>query len=552
MTTKPRAFRFRVGRRGPQEPAQAAALAAPSGTEDGFGDRTFPTAKGQAAPPPEGPATAAAAAVGPAEPAAEEPPEIAAIRAEGLTGRQLRMARRVAQRHGLRTASDYDAVLQLRKKGIDPFKHGNMLELVVGETKAKAAEDAGASGEVKLPQTVPHRGPQLPGPELAAEDRREREIVRVQREIARRRRRKLAALFVRLAAFVLLPTFLSGYYFFVIATPMYATKSEFVIQQATPQGAGSMGSLFSGTAMATVQDSITVQSYLQSREAMLRLDGDHGFKAAFADPSIDELQRLEPDATNEEAYALYQRNVKIGYDPTEGILRMEVVAPDAQLSAEFSRALISYAEEQVDQLTQRLREDQMAGARENYADAERKVLEAQQRVIELQEQRGIISADAEVSLLMNQISAFETELNREQLALQQLLENARPNETRVAVSERNIARLTALIAELRAQMTESDARSESLARITGELLMAQGDLETRRMLLAESLQQMETARIEANRQVRYLSTGVSPVAPDQATYPRGFENTAVAFLIFAGIYLMISLTVSILREQVSA
>jgi capsular polysaccharide transport system permease protein len=45
--------------------------------------------------------------------------------------------------------------------------------------------------------------------------------------------------------------------------------------------------------------------------------------------------------------------------------------------------------------------------------------------------------------------------------------------------------------------------------------------------------------------------GVHPVAPDQPTYPRAFENTILAFLVFAGIYLMISLTASILREQVS-
>jgi capsular polysaccharide transport system permease protein len=62
----------------------------------------------------------------------------------------------------------------------------------------------------------------------------------------------------------------------------------------------------------------------------------------------------------------------------------------------------------------------------------------------------------------------------------------------------------------------------------------------------------EPARQEADRQVRYLSMGVEPVAPDEATYPRAFENTLVSLLIFAGIYLMISLTVSILREQVSS
>jgi capsular polysaccharide transport system permease protein len=52
--------------------------------------------------------------------------------------------------------------------------------------------------------------------------------------------------------------------------------------------------------------------------------------------------------------------------------------------------------------------------------------------------------------------------------------------------------------------------------------------------------------------VRYLSTGVRPVAPDEPTYPRAFENTLLAFLIFSGIYLMLSLTASILREQVSS
>jgi capsular polysaccharide transport system permease protein len=71
-------------------------------------------------------------------------------------------------------------------------------------------------------------------------------------------------------------------------------------------------------------------------------------------------------------------------------------------------------------------------------------------------------------------------------------------------------------------------------------------------MVQNALAMRESARQEADRQVRYLSMGVEPVAPDEATYPRAFENTLVSLLIFAGIYLMISLTVSILREQVSS
>ena len=52
--------------------------------------------------------------------------------------------------------------------------------------------------------------------------------------------------------------------------------------------------------------------------------------------------------------------------------------------------------------------------------------------------------------------------------------------------------------------------------------------------------------------MRYLTVSVRPVASQDPSYPRAFENTILAFLIFAGIYLMISLTASILREQVSS
>ena len=397
----------------------------------------------------------------------------------------------------------------------------------------------------------------MPAPPPAMTDPsglRLREIAEIQRDILRRRRRRLLGLLARLVLFVLLPTAFAGWYYFRIATPMFATHTEFVIQkaEAATVGGTSLGGLFSGTQFATNQDSITVQSYLQSRDAMLRLDRDLGFKAAFAAPGIDPLQRLSPTATNEDGYKTYQNNVKIGYDPSEGVIRMEVIAPDPALSAAFSRALISYAEEQVDRLTARMRGDQMTGARDSFEEAERKVLAAQARVLDLQEQVGVLDPVSENSLAMNQIGSLQSQLQQKRLELSQLLDNASPSPARVEGARGDIARLEQMIAGLRDQLTAKGAGNASLAAVTGKLRIAEAELETRQALLAQAAAQMETARIEANRQVRYLETGVSPVAPDQASYPRAFEDTLLAFLIFSGIYLMMSLTASILREQVSS
>lgn len=481
--------------------------------------------------------------------------ELQAIRAEGLTGRQLRMARRVAQKQGIKATSDLDAVRLLRKQGIDPFKRSTTLELVTAaDTAVTAPAQAGQPGRaLSVPGTnlPPSPAAATPPPSSAAASRM-REVADIQRDIARRRHRRMSLLLARLVVFVFLPTLLAGYYFYKVATPLFATHAEFVIQQAEQPGMGGsgLGGLFSGTSFATSQDSITVQSYLQSREAMRRLDDDHGFKAHFSQPHIDPIRRLDPDATDEAAYRLYQRNVKIGYDPTEGIIRLEVIAADPETSERFSRALITYAEEQVDQLTQRLRADQMQGARQSFEEAEEKMLAAQMRVVELQERFEVLSSDIEVSLLTQQIAMLDQELTRERLTLQELLFNPRPNPARVDPLQRRIANLEAEIASLRANLTQGREGGTSLARIQSELVVAEADVATRQLLMSQSLQQLEAARIEANRQVRYLSMGVSPIAPDEPTYPRAFENTALALMIFGGIYLLMAMTASILREQV--
>ena len=550
MTIKVKASRFRIRR---ADPAKAAPVAKSDGNDflspmdDGFGAEPFATARSA---PSAAPSTEAAP-----ETAVDPKMEIAleSIRREGLTGRQLRLARRVAMKNGLPATSDFDAIRLLRARGIDPFQRNSMLELVASDGKA----DPAPSRELQAVPDAGNRLPQiakpisLPSPGQRAEQSLAADVMKIQRDMAKRRRRKLIIMNVRLFFFVFLPTLLAGIYYYKIATPMYSTRSEFVIQQAEAKGMG-LGGLFSGTQFATSQDSIAVQGYLQSRDAMQRLDTDIGFRSHFNKPDIDVLQRLAPDATAEAAYKLYRRNVKISYDPTEGLIRMDVIASDPETAAAFSKALISYAEEQVDHLTQRLREDQMQGSRESYSEAENNMLAAQRNVVELQEKFKILSSEVEASLITQQVSVLETKLSQDRLSLAEMEANEQPNQARMAPLKQRMGALEDEIQSLRAKLTEAGQSGLSLAEVQSELLVAKANVETRQLLLSQSLLSLETSRIEANRQVRYLSLSVSPVAPDEAAFPRSFENTMVAMMIFMGIYLMISMTAAILREQVSA
>lgn len=485
------------------------------------------------------------------------------IRHEGLTGRELRMARRVAQKHGLAPTSDFDAVRLLRAKGIDPFQRSTILELVTsdgGGGRGGGGSDGGGGGSggrelsdprVNLPQTVPVARQTLPSTQLTPAERRSAEVMRIQRDIGRRRRRKLMLLMSRLAAFVLLPTLVAGYYYYSVATPMYSTKAEFLILQADGGGSGGMGGFKLPSQFATGQDAIATQSYLQSKDAMLRLDKDVQFREHFSQPWIDPIQRLDPDASNEDAYKIYKKYVKLGYDPTEGVIRMEVTTADPETSAAFSEKLIKYAEERVDHLSQRKRQDAVQTAAESLEQAKAERRAAQLRMVALQE-NSVLDPEGEIANIRQLIGNVELQLQEKQLALNTQMNNVRPNRAKVEALASEITVLQAELDKQNARLTQATTGQTSLASQTAEIQMAQADLATADLILQAALENKRMSDVEANKQVRYLTVSVFPVASQDASYPRSFENTILAFLIFSGIYLMISLTASILREQVSS
>ncbi len=548
MTTKPKAKKYRIRRTTPSPGS---------------------TAAGAAAARPEPPNTAAESAA-PQAPAPREGQvssarEVSAsqsiddIRKEGLTGRQLRMARRMAQKQGLAPTSDFDAVRLLRAKGIDPFQRASILELVANDPDdgleapvAEAQSKSVQKSKIQLPQTVAVDQANLPSTELSPADRRAAEIMDIQRDISRRRRRKSMLLLSRLLAFVLLPTFIVGFYYYKIATPMYSTKSEFLILTADGSGggAGGLGGLLPSQ-FATGQDAIATQSYLESKDAMLRLDSDVGFRAHFSQDNIDALQRLSLDASNESAHKLYKKYVKLGYDPTEGVIRMDLATADPAMSELFSQRLIAYAEERVDELSQEKRLDAVKTAISSLEDARAERRTTVRRLVELQE-GSILDPTGQIAAIRQLISTVELQLQEAQLTLNIQLNNSRPNKSKIQQLNDQIEVYQAEYERQNARLTEATEGANSLASQTAEIQVAQADIATADLVLQAALEAKRQSEIEANKQVRYLTVSVKPLASQDPSYPRSFENTILAFLIFAGIYLMVSLTASILREQVSS
>ena len=197
---------------------------------------------------------------------------------------------------------------------------------------------------------------------------------------------------------------------------------------------------------------------------------------------------------------------------------MEVSATSPQKAVEFSQALLKYAESRVDQMTARLRNDQEVSAKASFADAQSKLEVAQRHLVDLQQRFKTFSSEVEAGLITTQIGTLDAQLTQEKLSLAQMQANAQPNQARMDPVKTRIATLEGQIAQLRLKLTEGSTDGPSVAAVQSELVMAQADVTTRQMMLAQATSAMETSRIEANRQTRYLSVAVQPVAPDDPSY----------------------------------
>ena len=440
--------------------------------------------------------------------------ELQAIRDEGFSTEQLLRARQAATRLGLRFINGLDAVRVLRAAG----------------------------HQVQLAPPKRDRLPQLASPEP-------NEKTSEQSDPDYRKARRAAW---RLGAFVLAPTVAAAIYFTHFATPIFATHSEFVIQRPDQAGTpmAGPGAAMAGSALAGNQDAISVQGYLTSRSAFDEMDRTEGFTQHFSAPSIDIFHRIRPEASSEAIYRSFNRHVDVSFDPTEGIVRMRVEAADPQVSRDISLRLLELAEAHLDQMTAKIRNDQVSTALAARQRADAEVTETQTTLIDLQERFSVLSGDLEMGLLQEQIGLIEVDLTEARMALEELRATTRPNTARLDTAERRVRLLERSLEDKRGKITLASQDGMSIARIQGEIAVLQAELASRQQVQTESILSLERARSEAGRQVRYLALGVEPVLPGAPEFPRPILHTLMAFAAFLGIYLLASLTVTLIREQI--
>ena len=208
------------------------------------------------------------------------------------------------------------------------------------------------------------------------------------RDLRKARQRRTV---VRLALGVVLPTALALVYYGVIAAPQYESVSTFTVRSA--DGGGGMGLEFfiaSVPGSSAGADAMLAQSFILSRDMLAKLEAENDFATHYRDHG-DFLSRLGADADTEARFDYYKRHVHVEHDSTSGVITLSVRAYSAANAAELNAAMLTAAEQLVNDLNTRSRADRIALAQQELTTVEARLTAARAALVAFQAQHDEIN-----------------------------------------------------------------------------------------------------------------------------------------------------------------
>lgn len=345
---------------------------------------------------------------------------------------------------------------------------------------------------------------------------------------------------------VVLPTTCAILYFGLLASDVYVVESKFVVRSPEKTSASGLGVLLKSAGFANAGDEVyAARDFVESRDALRELNKGRAFSAAYTMPSIsifDRFGTLGSGNDFEDLYKYYSKRIDVRHDTASSIITLEVRAYTPQDAKRFNEQLLEMAENTVNRLNTRGRQDLIRFAQVEVDDAKRSAGNAAITLAQYRSREGVIDPEKQAAVQLQMVSKLQDELIATENQLVQVRAFA-PRNPQVEVLEVKAKALTRQIDE---ELGKIVGARRSLSSATAEyqrLFLASQFADKQ---LASAMASLEEARNEARRKQAYVERIVQPNLPDSALEPRrlrgilatfvlGFVAWGVLSMLFAGV-----------------
>jgi capsular polysaccharide transport system permease protein len=305
------------------------------------------------------------------------------------------------------------------------------------------------------------------------------------------------ALFV---AMVVAPNLVVTVYFALIASDQYVSEAKFTVSSAAMPKMDGLGSVTGVPPILIVQDTQVVTSYISSRAMVEQLERTIDLRNAYSSTSIDWWARFRKDKPIEKFTDYWEKMADTSIAFPSGIVTLTVRAFTPEDTKRIADAVIKQSEDLINDLNDRMRNDTLRASERDMQQASQDLGKARIQMEYERNAEGLIDVGQTSNALTDLIAGLQGDLLKAQQDYQTELRYVREDAPQMKVLNSRITAMQSQLEQMKAQLTLQTEQSVSATAdkaLSGKMTkFAELDLEER---IAEKRYEVSVAAVEAAR-----------------------------------------------------
>ncbi|WOD06150.1 hypothetical protein [Marinomonas sp. GJ51-6] len=350
---------------------------------------------------------------------------------------------------------------------------------------------------------------------------------------------------------VILPSLFFAVYQMFWASERYESQAKVIVQQ--PDGASTLDAslaLLSGLGGAATggNDPQLLEAYILSNDMLSYLNKTLNLKEYYAEDSADIFSRLPSDATREDLLEYYQNHISVEVDDVSGVISIAAQGFDSGFAQTLARHIVSRSEWYINNIGHQLADAQLSFVKIEHELNEDKFRDAQITLLAFQQKYNLLDPTAE-GIAMQQIAyGIEGQIASKEAELKGLTNIMSEHAPQVKATQNE---LEALRRQLQNERNKLSADSGEVIPVS-EILAKYADLKVAMELALQAYTSskisLESSRIEAYRQLKYLITVQAATEPEKSTYPDALYNVSLFLVLSAMLFAIIRIILAVVYE----
>ncbi len=346
---------------------------------------------------------------------------------------------------------------------------------------------------------------------------------------------------------VIVPMSVLTVYELFFATDRYESVASAIITEERSGGTAIDLSFLGVANPAADRDAYTLKEFVESVDMLKYIGAVSGVREHYSRDGVDYFSKLDAGAPIEEFHDYMAEMIAIDFDQERKLLSFSAQAFDPQYAQQLLKTILARSQQFIDALNEQVTRDQMSFFDKQIVESQQRLNKVKQKLIDFQIENKILTVEGDTETIMATIASLERALAQKRSELNARLKVLSPTAPQLTTLQLEIASLSAQISAEKERLVGSSG--SSLSQLGSEFREIQVELDFATEVYKTNLTALEQARVEAARRLKFLVIVSQPSLAEKSEYPDRLYILVTAAIVFLGLFALVSLIVSIMREH---